>query len=352
MTMISSNNKYGLGRENTPGTFVAPGNQMLSTKGGIPVEGYLQLGMGDEVSVHPKMLGLPFDVEYSRLYIGKSPSVPSMEHNIHQAILGVLVASMTGKTTYAASLATLRPGADGVVWKLGTAGADNFTFTVYHEPGSAVSDNMAVGGCVCAGLTLTFPQGGGPVRMSWSALGMTSAYEQAAQAAGNYGYPAATTLDHLASEFRFFIGASGSPVEFYPDGDVVVTITPTIQVQKRTRNSPQLISISKYAVTATFTWPWDADADVNKYLAFVPTETLRHLHITNSYTSAWGDAPDAAGEWSLSVLGQQEAPPSTGGEGIIGETVTLNGIGGSGGSTYDWPFIFKIYDAATFISFP
>lgn len=348
---ISTSSKYGLGREQVPGTFVAPGNGMLSTKGGIPVEGYVPLNLGDQIAVHPKMLGLPFDVEYSRIYTGKMPSVPTMDHNIHQAILGVLLASMTGVYSYAAGLATIRPLSDGIFWEYGNSAVDNFTFSVWHEPGSAASDSMVVGGNVCNSLTLTFPQGGGPVRMAWTSVGMSSDYDQAAQSAGNYGYPAAATLDHLASDFRFFIGASGSPVEFYPDGDVVVTFTPVIQVQKRCQQLPRIISISKYMVTAEFTWPWDADSDINAYYAQVASSTLRHLHITNAYNSAWDDAPNAAGEFSLSVLGVQEEQPQTGGDGIIGERVRLNGRGGSSGGSYDWPYIAKLYDATTFADF-
>lgn len=347
---ISTSSKYGLGRENTPGTFVAPGNQMYQTKGGIPHEGFNTLNLGDQISVHPKATGLPFDAEYSRIHVGKDPSVPGFDHNIHAPILGVLLGSFT-PVSLATSLATIQPGADGIHWEYGDTAADNMTFSVWHEPGVATSQNMVVGGCVCNSLTLTFPQGGGPVRMAYTALGMDSDEDQAAQTAANYGYPASTVLDHLASDFRYFYGAAGSPAEFYPDGDVVITFSPVIQVQRRCQDKPRIISISKWLVTAQVKFPWDADSDVHDRYDEMAGVSRRHLHITNAYNSAWDDAPDAMGEWSISVLGFQDAPPDVAGEGIIGETITLNGTGQTAAAATDYPYIVKMYDETTFDDF-
>ncbi len=343
---IANRSKYGFGRENAPGTFVAPGVAMLSTKGGIPFEGFIQLDLGDMISVHQKAVGAPFDMETARLHVGKEPKAPTFEHNIHQAILGVLVASMV-PYGLAASLATLRPTA-GRQWEYGDTDAGNMTFSVWHEPGVATSQNMVVGGCVCSSLALTFPQGGGPVRMAWSAAGMDSDEDQSAQTAANYGYPAVATIDHLASDFRYFYGTPGSPTEFYPDADLVITFTPVLQVQRRCQDKPRLISVSRVDVTAQIKFPWDADADVHDGYDDMAAVTRRQLMITNAFDDAYDNDPDAAGEWNVSVIGHQDAAPTVDGEGIIGENVTLTGTGVSTFGTDDFPFTMQMYDATTF----
>lgn len=350
---FNTGSRWGLGREQVPGTAVATGNQMKDTKGGIPIESFVSPDLGDMISIHPKMLGFPYDTERSRIHVGKEPKIPTMEHNVHTNILGVVLASMC-PWTHAADVSTLKPIQAGqIVWTYGNSAVTNFTFTVWHEVGnSAGSHSVYISGCACTGLTLTFPQSGGPVRMSWEAVGMDSDEDQATQTDLPFEYPTASMTDLLASSFRYFYGTVGSPTEIYPDSDVVITLTPTIQVQRRCQDKPRVISVSRWTATAAFTFPWDADSDVHDRYQEHHDVTRAQLYISNATGGGAFDVdPDALGELTLCVQGYQDEAPGLGGEGILGEQVRLVGTGDATDGTYDRPFIMELFDDVTFDDF-
>lgn len=353
MALTSSESKYGIGREQTPGTYVEPGNGMLETKGGLPLEELAAPMLGDDIRIHPKQVSLPFDCEYSRINAGKAPAVPQVEHNLVVPFFGLLLCSFT-PVSEAADLATIVPGTSGhVCAEYGTLNNSNFSFTFRWEHGGTGSVNEAVGGCICDNLQLTFPADGGPVRMSWSARGMVSSEAMAAATAATYGYHSATAVfDLLASDFRYFFGTESSPTEFYPDGDVVITFTPQLQFQNRCQGRPHMVTCNKYMGTVEFTFPWDTDpGDINEL--YDGLGTRKSFAVTNAYDSAWNDAPDAAGEM-LIHCGVELNPtlPSREGEGIIGERATFDMTGKVAQSDNDdKPYYAKIYDGTTYDDF-
>ena len=295
--------KYGLGYESTNGTGVAPSV-------GIPQEGLVTLGLGDEFENTPKFQGKPYAVDNEYVHIGKMPGVTGLTHNFSPYILHRLLASMHGTPgSESTNVFTLNTPSAGIYYEYGATDLP-YTLTAKHETGASGTVNHIVEGCVCSSLTLTFPAGGGPVKMAYDLVGMDS---DIIAAAGTYTLET-TGQDAIASDFTYQMGAYGAAATFYPTGDVTVTLTPEIEVLKRGENQPYSIIVHKWGGSFSFSNPWDAAGEVNDLHEAYADGEFFNLVIFNDAT------PDAVGELSLDIRGRLMTAPSLGGDGIIQES--------------------------------
>jgi hypothetical protein len=309
MAEYVAGSKYGLGYESTNGTGVAPSV-------GIPQEGLITLGLGDEYENTPKFQGKPYAVTNEYVHIGKMPSASGFSHNLSPYILNRLLASMHGtpgdETTNVFVIGTNAAGdaypSQGVAYTHGGT-TYPYTLTAVHTTGAAGAVDHRIEGCVCSNLTLTFPAAGGPVKMAYDLVGSES---EVLDATGTFTLET-TGQDAIASDFTFEYGPFGSDDPFYPTGDVVITLTPEIEVLKRGESRPYSIIVHKWGGSFSFNLPWDAAGDVNDLHEAYTDGEFFNLKVWNDST------PDAVGEYYFNMRGRLLSPPTLGGDGLIHE---------------------------------
>lgn len=317
--------KYGVGYETVTGTAVDPSQ-------GIPQEGLVTLGLGDEYANTPKFQGKPYAVDNEYVHIGKMPTVSGMVHNLSPLLLNRLLASMHGTAgSEAANVFTLNTPSDGVVYTDGTT--EDYALSFKHESGASGSVNHRIAGCICSELTLTFPSAGGPVKMAYSLVGIDSS--DAVGAGGTYTLET-TGADAIASDFTYELGPKDSEAAFYPTGDLVIKFTPTIEVMKRGEANPRTIAVHKWGGTFSLNWPWDAAGDLNDMYEAYANGELFELKVYNDET------PDAVGEYLFNVHGRLLSPPQLGGSGVIEEQAEFTMCGNI--STV--PYTITYFDSA------
>jgi hypothetical protein len=325
---------YGGGYETTTGTPVAPTL-------GLPQEGLITLGMGDEFETTPKFQGLPYAATNEYTHIGQMPGISGLTHNLSPLWLHRLLASMhgtAGDQTANVFVIGDDPGYDayptaGAIYTYGATPSPNYTLSVKHETGASGSVNHVVGGCVCSSLTLTFPAAGGVMKMAYDLVGMSS--DDAVASAGTYTLET-TGQDAIASDFTYELGVYGTTSVFYPAGDVTITFTPEIEVLKRGENQPYSIIVHKWGGSFSVNRPWDAAGDVDDlYEAYKGGEHFQ-LKVYNDET------PDAVGEYLFDVRGRALTNPTLGGEGIIQESAEFTMCG----TTALTPYQIKYFDTA------
>lgn len=350
MAIIRTQSLYAIGREEAPAKTANAGVKIADARGLIPVDPQLlKLQHGKSYEYNRRAFGLPFMTHQDHQSMGVKPAGPTFQHNLHLSILSLLLGSMHGFSTWAASLLSVYPAAGGKQWIYlpgGTADNANATFTVWHKPGATGSINHKLVGCVCNSLSLTFRQGGGPVRMSWGAQAMDSSTTEAS-VPGTLSYPTTVGwLDGLSSAFSWYLDAEGSVTDadrVYPRGDIVVTLTPTMASESRGLDHPYILGPVDYAATVALSLPWDSSAQADKLLALMKARTYMELICSNVGYSAGWTAPSAIGHMLLRTRGFFHEDPTLEGEGIVGERATLESAGNGSAVPYE----FKIYDPTT-----
>lgn len=352
MAIIQKHSKYGIGRETTAGTSVAPGTNFVNGAGRIPQEALIKFTEGTEFEVVRKFGGTIYRLERERFSAGKMPGAEGFSHNVNVPLLNLLLASMHGLPgTQTVPPWEFYPPASGKIWTLGDATAgDRYTFSLWHElikaSGAGAGDGYVhnLFGCVCRELTLTFPLSGGPIKMAWSAAAMDSDFEEDEQALAGYADPSEASyadLDLLAQNFKFYYSdqSDATPDRIYPDGDVVFSLSPLLSVEKRGTGKPYKLAFTEYAARVSFKFPMDSTPD--GALQDFYANTFKHFYITN--TVDYSDAPSAAGEILIVVRGEIETEPGVEGEGILKENVEIVSRGTMAGTT---PYQVQTYEAA------
>jgi hypothetical protein len=352
MAIIQKHSKYGIGREATAGTAVAPGTGFVNAAGRIPQESFITLNEGTERAIVRKFSGLLYQSERENFSSGKNPTAEGFSHNLSIPILNLLLASSHGVPgTQTVTPWEFYPPADGLVRTIGdSVAASKYTFTLWQEKiradGAGAGDGYAhsISGCVMKDLTLTFPLSGGPVKMAWSAQGMDSNVAADEQSLPLYTDPDESSyadIDLLAQDFTFWYDdqSDATPDQFYPDGDVVVTLTPVMSVEKRGTGKPYKIAFTEFAASVSFKLPADSLPDRGQ--ADFIANTYKHIYITN--TGTYSSVPNADGEILIVIRGDIVTAPGSEGEGIIKESVEIQSRGLVAGTT---PYQFQVYEDA------
>lgn len=328
MATYVAQTQYGYGHETTTGTAVA-------ITAGIPQEGLITFNMGDEFENTPKMQGKPYAVTNEYVNIGKMPGATGWNHNIYPVLLHRLLASMHASAgAESANVFTITPGTDpaaGATYTYGETPSPCYALTVKHQSGATGSVNHVLSGCVCTSLTLTFPAGGGPAKMSYDLTAMDS--DDAVASAGTYTLES-TAVDAIASGFTYELGVYGAAATVYPAGDVTITFAPEVEIMKQGEDKPYKIHLHRWGGTFSVTKPWDAAGDVDDlYTAYASGQ---HFNL-----KVWNDeTPDALGELLFDVRGRALSPATLGGEGVITETAEFTMCG----STAVPPYVIKYFD--------
>lgn len=351
MAIIQKHTKYGIGREVIAGTSVAPGANFVNGAGHIPQESFIKFNEGTELQIVRKFTGLLYRAERERFSAGKIPMAEGFSHNVNVPLLNLLLASMHGLPgTQTTSPWEFFPPNDGKVWTVGDATAgQKYTFSLWHEmirasgagAGNGYVHNLI--GCVCRELTLTFPLSGGPIKMAWSAVGMNSNFAADEQVLGGYSDPweeSYLDLDLLAQDFKFYYEDQGTtPIRIFPDGDVVLTLTPLLSIEKRGTGKPYKLAFTEYEARLTFKLPMDSTPD-EALLDFL-ANTYKHFYISN--TATYNGNPLIPGQMTIFLRGDIETEPGVDGDGILKENVTLVSRGTIGGNA---PYQIQTFEVA------
>ena len=331
MAIYVAQSEYGIALEETNGTALDPSQ-------GIPQEGLITLNLGTEYANTPKMQGVPYARSNEYVDIGKMPGATGFSHNLSPQLLQYLLASMHGTPgDESTNVFTLGHGdtssgypATGAVYTNGSTDTP-YTISLKHQTGETDEDHR-IGGCVCSNLTLTFPASGGPVKMGYDLVGLTSADSVAS--AGTYTLET-TGADAIASDFAFSYGTPDSTTLFYPEGDVTINLRPELVVTRRGEEDAYKIIVHRWGGSFSFGWPWDAAADVDALSDDYTGGTFAELLIYNNLS------PDTIGEYSIKLHGRLLTPPSLEGEGIVQERAEFELLG----STTEYPYEIKFYDS-------
>lgn len=351
MAIIQKHTKYGIGREVTAGTGVAPGANFVNSAGRIPQEGFIKFTEGTELQIVRKFGGTLYRVERERFSAGKIPMAEGFSHNVNVPLLNLLLASMHGLPgTQTVSPWEFYPPQDGKVWTLGDAVAGKrYTFSLWHEmirgTGAGGGDGYAhtLKGCVCRELTLTFPLSGGPVKMAWSAVGMDSDFEEDEQSLAAYSDPweeSYADLDLLAQDFGlYYEDQDTTPVQIYPDGDVSLTLSPLLSIEKRGTGKPYKLAFTEYEARLSFKLPMDStpDAAIRDFY----NNVYKHFYISN--TGTYNGSPATPGKMTIYIRGEIANEPSVDGDGILKENVEIVSRGLIAGSA---PYQVQTFEVA------
>lgn len=320
MTVYTSESLYGIGHEETAsGTLAAA---LI----GVPQEGLIDFQEGstfEEVEQYRGVAGMHHDSVYdSRL----APMADGLSHNWQAEILAMLLTAMHQTPgTEATNVFTLVCPTGGVEAEFGSA---DYTLSAQHKIDSALAKQIK--GCVPKQIKITFPGGGGLVKLEYDLAGMASDPDQSSPSASAISSDA-DLVDLLAGDFTFEFGTLGSPSAIKPEGDVVVTLSPQLKPLYRGYNYPRQFVFDKWGGTVEFTLPADSDAEAMH--ALFEAKTRREFMFTNC-----AETEAAAGDFTMHLRGTMLQQPGYEDQGIIGEKVTMqitqDGDGTGTGAAY------------------
>jgi len=360
--LTKSQSKYGVGQESTVGTAVAPGTGFLSSGGQLNLLEFVEFQSGKEFEETTQVQGKAWPSQRTLLSKGKMPKSPQMNMNVNLSILHALLGSIHYVQDDTTNKWSIFAGSGSQIPKYKLAddvsGSNSRPLSFWHEretaSGSGAGDGMVavLKSCLLNSLTLTFPMAGGPIKVGFDVVAFDHDYEENEQSLAGYVLPAAAYLDHVVDDFQVYFGDDGGTLSrIYPEGDVVVTLSPVITMEKRGTGKPYSAVVDDYRASFSFALPWDSAADTLQDV-FDGTEgggdgdepILKELVISN--TGSYSAAPDAAGEFRVNMHGRIASEPGTEGEGILRDTAEFRCEG-------DWltgtpPYKFQVYETTLF----